>query len=362
MLKRILQMVILGISVVLTGCNRGPGQDRAEFARQAAPVKAAVVSRQDLSRTLVYSGTLEPVRVAAILPDMPGKIQSLQVNIGDPVREGQRLAVMENSTLKYQLDQARAGLSVAEANLVDAEKNWQRTQNLYQEQAISDQQYEKARLGYQAAQAQRDQAEATHNLLNHQYRQTVLRSPFDGVITSRGYEEGDLVNPGMARGPVYTVMDVTALKVGLLVPLSEIDLIRKSQTAFLDIKSAGNRSYPGVVNIVNVAAETGSKTFYVETLFQNPDGFLRPGTFGNVRIEVERRDAVLVVPRAALLEGDEVFVIRNDKAYRTPITPGLITPDRLEVAAGLQERDTVVVEGAYTLVDSSAVQVEVGGI
>ncbi|UCH10020.1 MAG: efflux RND transporter periplasmic adaptor subunit [Fidelibacterota bacterium] len=358
MLKQFLQIVILGVSVLLIACNRGPGRDRAAYARQAAPVKAATVSRRDLSRTLVYSGTLEPVKVAAILPDMPGKIQSLLVNIGDPVREGQRLAVMENRTLKYQLDQAQAGLSVAEANLADAEKNWQRTQNLYQEQAISEQQYEKARLGYQAAQAQRDQAEATHNLLNHQFRQTVLRSPFDGVVTSRDYQEGDLVNPAMARAPVYTVMDVTALKVGLLVPLSEIDLIRKGQSAFLEIGSAQHRSYPGVVNIVNVAAETGSKTFYVETLFRNPDGSLRPGTFGNVRIEVGKRDEVLVVPRTALLEGDAVFVIRNDRAYRTPITPGLMTPDLVEITAGLGEHDTVVVGGGYTLADSSTVQVE----
>jgi len=161
MLNRSLQIVMLSGCVLLMSCNRGPARDRSEYVRRATPVKAARVVRQDLSRTLIYSGTLEPVKVASILPDMPGKIQSLHVDIGESVSKGQELAVMDNSTLKYQLDQAKAGLSVAEANLTDAEKNWQRTQNLYQEQAISDQQYEKARLGYRAAQAQRDQAEAT---------------------------------------------------------------------------------------------------------------------------------------------------------------------------------------------------------
>jgi len=362
MLKQILQIVIISGSVVLISCNRDPARDRAEQVRQAMPVKASRVIRQDLSRTLTYSGTLEPIRVASILPDMPGKIQSLLVNIGEPVHKGQKLAVMENSTLKYQLDQAKAALSVAEANKADAEKNWQRTQNLYKESAISQQQYEKAHLGFQAAEAQQKQAQANLNLLNHQYRQTSLRSPFEGVVTQRGYEEGDLVNPTMSRAPVYTVMDVTALKIGLRVPHSEIDLIRKGQTATLEIRSTGSHSYPGKVAIVNVAAEAGSKTFYVETRFNNSISSLRPGTFGDVHIEVDKSHDVLVVPRAALLADDAVFIIQNGKAYRTQIRPGLITPDLVEVTAGLGEHDTVIVEGAYTLADSSDVQVEMGEI
>ena len=361
MLKHISLIAALGGSIILTSCgNDTSGGAGATRTRQLMPVKAYRVVRQDLSRTLTYSGTVEPIRVASISPDMPGKIQSLMVDIGEPVLKGQQLAVMDNTTLTYQLDQARAALVVAGANKADAEKNWQRTLNLYNEGAISQQQYEKARLGDQVAEAQLKQAEANLNLLNHQYNRTFLRSPFKGVVTQRDFEEGDLVNPAMGRPPIYTVMDITAVKVGLQVPHNEIDFIHKDQAATLEIATTSRRTYPGQVNIVNIAADAGSKTFYVETLFRNTDGSLRPGTFGDVHVEVDRREGVLVVPRSALLDGNMVFIIQDGKAYRTRVEPGLITPDSVEIIAGLSEHDTVIVEGGYTLADSSDVRIETG--
>lgn len=357
--KRILILAV-AFALLSGGCGRKTGDNDAASARQASSVRTQEVIRRAISRNLTYAGTLIPLREARILPEMPGKVQSMLANIGDQVREGQKLAVMDNTTLKYQLDQARAGLAVAKANQADSEKNWQRTQNLHSEQAISQQQYEKARLGYQAAEAQLQQAQATVNLLNHQYEQTILRAPFDGVVTQKGFEEEDLVNPGMAREPVYTVMDIRFLKVGLQVPLSEIGLIEKGQAARLTIPTSPDRSFPGEVKIVNIAAETGSKTFYIETLFENVEGLLRPGIFGEVSVEVERREDRLVIPRTALLDGNKIFVVRNETAYRSSIVTGLITQDLVEVVSGIQEGETVVVEGGYTLADSSRVRIEAG--
>lgn len=361
MIKRISLIAVLAGSIILTSCGSDTsGGAGAAGTRQPTSVKAYQAVRQDLSRTLTYSGTVEPIGVASISPDMPGKIQSLMVDIGEPVLKGQQLAVMDNTTLTYQLDQARAALAVARANKADTEKNWQRNQNLYGEGAISEQQYEKARLGDQAAEAQLKQAEANLNLLDHQYSRTFLRSPFKGVVTQRGFEEGDLVNPAMGRPPIYTVMDITAVTVGLQVPHNEIDFIYKDQAATLEIATTSRRTYPGQVNIVNIAADAGSKTFYVETLFSNTDGSLRPGTFGDVHVEVERRESVLVVPRTALLDGNIVFIIQDGKAYRTRVELGLITPDWVEIITGLSEHDTVIIEGGYTLADSSDVQIQTG--
>jgi RND family efflux transporter MFP subunit len=354
-------MLIITIALILAGCGRkAANDDTATYTRQASSVRVYEVVRKEISRNLAYSGTLAPLREARILPDMPGKVQSMLVNIGDPVRKGQKLAVMDNTTLKYQLDQAKAALAVAKANEADGEKNWGRTQNLYSEQAISQQQYEKARLGLQAAGAQLQQAQATVNLLNHQYEQTTLRAPFDGVITQKGFEEEDLVNPAMAREPVYTVMDVSNLKVGLQIPLNEIGLIKKDQVAQLRVPTEPDRVFPGRVTIVNIAAETGSKTFYVETLFDNAEGLLHPGIFGEVSVEVEKRMGSLVLPRSALIDGNTVFIIRDNTAYQTPVVLGLMTPDSIEVVSGLREEDVVIVEGSYTLADSSRVRIETG--
>lgn len=357
-----LKMVpVLAVAIsMIVSCGRDKQDvNTRDFVREAAPVKVYRVTRQDFSRTLSYSETLEAYRVAKILPETPGKIFMLHKEIGDIVKEGDHLVSMDNSTLLYQLQQANAGLSVAEANLNDAEKNWNRAQILHTENAMSDQQLEKTRLAFEAAEAQYKQAAANVDLLDLQFSKAYLTAPFDGMITQKGHVEGDMVNPSMTRVPIYTVMDISRIKVGLQVPQQEIGLIKKGQTAKLRLSRSFNTMSDllGEVTIVNVAADPGSKTFYVQVEFDNKEGHLHPGTFGNVDIEVEKHSSTLPIPKSAIVEGNSVFIVKNGVAYNRTVTIGMEDALRVEVFSGLQEGDALVIEGNYILTDSSAVRI-----
>jgi len=344
---------------LLLSCGRNKeNTDNIDFDREAAPVKVYRITSQDFSRTLSYSGTLEAYRVAKILPERPGKIFLLHKEIGDTVKRDDHLVSMDNSTLLYQLQQANAGLNVSEANLNDAEKNWNRAKTLHSENAMSDQQLEKTRLAFEAAEAQYKQAAANVDLLDLQFSKAYMKAPFDGMITQKGYVEGDMVNPSMAREPIYTVMDISRIKVGLQVPQQEIGLIKKDQVAKLRLNTGLQTVFSGRVSIVNVAADPESKTFYVEVEFTNNEGLLNPGTFGTIDIEVETHENTFPVPKSAVIERKSLFVVRDGIAYKRGVTLGIENDLMFEILSGITEGDVVVVEGAYTLADSSNIRID----
>jgi len=103
------------------------------------------------------------------------------------------LAELDTRAIRLQLEQAEAVLAAARASLEDATRNRERMERLYQEKAVSDQQYEKAKLVFEAAQAQKDQAEAAVNLARHNLEVSLMKAPFDGVIASKNADEGDVI-------------------------------------------------------------------------------------------------------------------------------------------------------------------------
>ena len=355
---KIVSFFVITISLFLSCGRNKENADTIDFDREAAPVKVFTVIRQEFSRTLSYSGTLEAYRVAKILPETPGKIFLLHKGIGDTVKRDDHLVSMDNSIVLYQLQQANAGLNVAEANLNDAEKNWNRAQTLHSENAISDQQLEKTRLAFEAAEAQYKQTAANVDLLDLQFSKAYLKAPFDGMITQKGYVEGDMVNPSMARESIYTVMDISRIKVGVQVPQQEIGLIKKDQMAKLRLNTGLQTVFSGRVSIVNVAADPESKTFYVEVEFANDEGLLNPGTFGSIDIEVETHTNTLPVPKSAVIERKSLFVVKDGVAFKRSVSLGIENDFMIEVLSGITNGDVVVVEGGYTLTDSSKIRID----
>lgn len=155
-MKTLTRILVLSLGLLLfNGCSEDIEANTTEdWIRQAVPVKVATAKLQPFTSTLSYNGSLLAIQTSRIIPEIPGKIETLHVQIGDYVKKGMPLVQMDISTMTLQHKQAEAGVSVARANLVDARKNWERVQTLHSENAVSQQQYEKMKLGLDAAQAQ----------------------------------------------------------------------------------------------------------------------------------------------------------------------------------------------------------------
>ncbi len=357
-MKTLNLLLVLSLGLFLiNGCSKDENKETTEdWIRKAVPVKVATAKLQSFTSTLSYNGSLMAIQTSRIIPELPGKIEALHVQIGDYVKKGMTLVQMDISTMTLQYKQAEAGLSVARANLVDARKNWERVQTLHSENAVSQQQYEKMKLGLDAAQAQMSQAQAGLDLLKMQLDKATLTAPFDGVITQKGFNKGDLFSPAVMM-PVFTLQDVSSIKIELQITSQEIMSIKKGQNATLKVDYL-NDTVPGKVTLVGVAADPLSKTFFVECQFDNSSGNLRAGTFGRVDIAIEEIGNVMVVPKNAVIGKSHVFVVEENRAYKRKVELLQKSLNEIIVGKGLSEGELYVTSGAFILTDSSLVQIE----
>lgn len=350
------------IFLFLVSCQKPVEKKAADDGLKPAPVKVYKVKKQRISEKLTYTATLEAWKRQAITPDISGKVARIYVNEGERVKQGQLLAELDTRSIRLQLEQAEAALAMARANFEDASRNLERMERLYKEKAVSDQQYEKVRLAFEAARAQKEQAEAAVNLARHALDVSIMRAPFDGVIAAKNLEEGDVINPMMggfsATSAVLTLVDYSKIKVRF--DVSPVDALRmaRGQKVYLESFILPGQQFEGQVTVVNTSADPQTKKFRVEAVVNNPDLALKPGTFGRVILEVSTRENSLAVPQKAILEDSYVLVVEGNKAVRRAVTTGLKNTDLIEITSGLNEGDLVIVEGNFGLMDGSPVEVE----
>lgn len=364
--KHFKAFLMLGLaSGLIFSCRPPQNADTQEQAPSAgaAPVKVFKVVRQRISEKLFYTGTLEAWQRINITPDVGGKIDRISVNEGDRVAKGQVLAELDTQAIRLQLEQAEAALAVAQANFNNARTNWERMERLYKEKAVSEQQYEQVKLAYDSASAQLNQAQATVNLAKHSLDVSIMKAPFSGVIASKNAEVGDVINPMMggfspgSGGGVLTLVDFSRIKIRVEVSGTDIRRIQKGQEAILRVPTIPGREFRGTVYVVNLAADPQTKKFGIEVAVGNPDMLLRPGTFGEIILEVQTHENALVVPQKAILENTRVFVARDGRAARREVVLGLQNSVLVEILSGLEEGEMVIAEGNFGLEDGTLVEI-----
>ncbi len=355
----ILLVFSLGVAV-LSSCRPQKKEEATSETFGAAQVKVFKVKRQRISEKLFYTGTLEAWQRINITPDTGGKIARIYVNEGDRVAKGQVLAELDTQAIELQLKQAEAALAVAQARYNDSRTNLDRMERLFKEKAVSDQQYEQVRLAFDASKAQLDQAQAAVNLARHSLNVAIMQAPFSGIIASKNADVGDVINPMMGSfsqgsGGVLTLVDFSRIKIRVNVSPLDITRVKKGQSAILRAPSLPGHEFSGTITVVNLAADPLTKKFGVEVAVDNPDLVLRPGTFGEIVLEISTHEDALVVPQKAILSNKYLFVVEGGRAVKREVVLGLQNSAMVEITSGLAEGDEVVAEGNFGLEEGATV-------
>jgi HlyD family secretion protein len=353
------------------GGRGGPGGGRGSSAMMRMPmtVELASASRAPMSERIMVVGNLIGAATVDVVPRVNGRLQAVNVRLGDPVRKGQTIAQVEDREIREQVRQAEASYEVSratvrqrEADLKFAQTNLDRSQSLYSRQLISKQTLDDADARYQAAQAQVDlskaqfeQAKARLEELRINLSNTTIASPVDGFVGRRNLDPGAYVSQ---NSPVGSVVDISFVR--LVVNLVEKDLRRVNAGMAADV---GVDAYPGEVfkgRVARVAPilDPATRTAQMEVEVPNGDFRLKPGMYARVQITVDHRDAALVVPRNSVVdfEGKRgVFLASDSKAQFREVTLGLQEAERVEVVAGLGEGEKFVTTGAAGLKDGDTI-------
>lgn len=228
-------------------------------------------------------------------------------------------------------------------------------QALYDQKATPKKNLDDARTGHARAQAAVQTAEASLKEIEVTLAYSAVRAPFDGVVTRKMTEAGDMATPG---APLLVVEDPSRMKVVARVSEGAIDALRIGGAAAVEIDAAGSRRLPCTVARVVPAADPASRTFDVEVVLDNADGRLRSGAFARLLIESGERRAVLV-PKAGLvrqgqLEG--VYVADGDVARLRWVRTGQDYGDRAEVLSGLSGGERIVVSDVDRLRDGDKIR------
>ena len=334
--------ILLASALIVAGCaSNSQGGQSAQMA--AMPESKPVVSVIDAAyetvpQTTLYTGTVEAKVVNNIAPQSSARIQKLNVDVGDFVYKGQILVEMD----RVQLDQA-------EFKLRNDETELERVRALLAQGGIS--------------QADFDQLELACNVSRSTYKNllenTILRSPVGGVITARNYDRGDMYSMGQ---PIYTVQQITPVKV--LVAISETDYtrIKKGDKVNLTADALPGKTFEGTVGRLYPTMDSATHTFNVEVTVPNTKRELRPGMY--VRTEVNFGDnRSITVPDTAVLKMQgagtrTVFVINEEGlSEMRVVTLGRHFDGKYEVLSGLEEGDRVVYKGNSSL--KAGVEVEI---
>ncbi len=322
----------LGLALVLTGCGRRAAAPPSGAAPTAVQIAVAAVAAAP--EFVTATGAVEPILQASPGTKIMGRVDQVMAQMGDQVRKGQTLALLDDRDLQAGVGQAEAGLKMAEANLGNAEAMHRRMVMLHERGSATDKNLEDAATGLHLAEAGLDQARANLAAAQVMLGYAEIKSPLSGFVTAKRIEVGDMAAPG---APLFTVEDLSRAKIVAEVPEASVVGMKAGQPAKVRVDVL-DADFDATVDRVVPAGDPMSRTFRVELLLANPQGRLKSGMFARVRFERGVRQALLA-PKTALVRRGELrglFVVGADGAAQLRwVRLGRETDDQVEVISGL---------------------------
>jgi len=338
------------------GMGGGGGGPRAPMT-----VELAAVKKGDVAAHLTVVGNLIGLQTVDVAPRTNGRLLTVSVEMGDPVRRGQVIGKIEDREIVEQVSQAEASQQVSkatirqrQADLKVAQLNFDRSKNLFDRQLLAKQSLDDAESRFLAAEAQIDlstaqlaQSEARLQELKINLQNTTVTSPVNGFVGKRNVDPGAMVSQNT---PIASVVDISRLKMVVNVVEKDIRLVTVGDSGEVDVDAYPGEKFRGRIARVAPVLDPATRTATMEIEILNGDMRLKPGMYARVSLVVEERKGTLVAPKSALVDFENkrgVWMPNADNRARfVPVVLGIEDLDRVEITSGLKEGDNIVTTGA----------------
>jgi RND family efflux transporter MFP subunit len=344
-------VALLAIAVVAYGIGSRASQNSSLHdltEAQALPVVALVTpTRVENDSGLDLPGRLQAYIIAPIYARVPGYLKDWKHDIGGKVKAGDLLAEIDTPDLDQQLMQARAALSVAEANAKLAQITAERWQSLANTDAVAKQDVDQRNFTWNANVAQVKAAQANVDQLVAEEGFKRLIAPFDGIVTERDTDIGALINVGASGGQqLFVVSETKKLRVFVNVPQNYVPSVPPGTKATIRVPEHPDKTYTGTVEASAQAVVPTTGTTLMQLIVDNSAGELMPGDYASMHLQIAAPTNVLSVPSSALIfdaKGLSIATVNADN--RVVLKPVSIERDLgaiVELAAGLSPNDRVI--------------------
>jgi len=337
------------------GCTK---QEEATTHEAPVAVDVMEVRAMDLPLAIDLVGSVQPVRRVRVGAEVPGRVVKVLVDMGDKVVRMDRLALLDRTNFELALQEAEGNLAMAMAGLSKATLTLERVERLHEKNAIAQNRYDEAQIGYDVAQAQLERAKAAVGIAKERLSKTTVISPFNGWVSHRLAEVGAQVAPGI---PLFVIIDLSKVKITVAVTDKDYALIDADDPVEITVDALPGENFAGAINKIGVDADPKTGTFSIEITAPNSGARLKGGMMAHVKIVREVVQGAIVIPQSAvLIRGDEriAFIVGpDDRAARRPLTLGSTLSDDVIITSGLKVGDRLIVRGQHYLQEGSKLSI-----
>lgn len=373
-------LLILGGAAFYVFSQRGQAQMALASATKEMAISTVLVVHPERGATdihLVLPGTVQAEMESSVYAQVSGYIKRWLVDIGASVKEGQLLAEIETPVTDQQLMQAQAAMAQAQANLNLAKTTAARYNDLLKTNAVSQEDADTQNASVAVQEANLDATQANVRGLEQTEAFKEVKAPFDGIVTARKIDVGDLVAasgsgtatqgsaPSQSATPsqeLFRVAQTKMLRVYVNIPENYSAEIVPGISATLDMASSPNQKVTGKLARTSQSIDPNSLTLLAEVDVPNPDGKLLPGGYAQVHFDITTTHPPLVIPGNTLIfraQGTQVGIVNTDTntVHLVDIKIGRDFGTKLEVVDGLKESDSIILNPSDSLADGAKVQV-----
>ena len=364
----LLLVVAIAAIIVIWGISsrrEANAQLSVETKDLAIPTVSAIHPKPGApQQEIVLPGDMQPYIDAPIFARTNGYLKKWYADIGSDVKSGQLLAEIDAPEVDQQLQQARADLATAEANLKLAEITAGRYKDLIKTDSVAQQDVDNATGNLDARRTTAESARSNVKRLEQLQSFEKIFAPFDGMITARNTDIGQLIDSGSGGGTareLFHIASVNPLRVYVNVPQFDSPGIRPGLKAELVLREFAGKQFDGTVVRSSGAIDASTRTLLTEVDVQNPAHLLKPGAYVEVHLKLPSPVNTFTIPVNATIfksAGLQVAVVKGGKTISlVPVTPGRDFGTEIEIVSGLKIDDWVVLNPSDSITEGATVRV-----
>lgn len=365
----VLLLIVAAVALVVIWGISNRGKANAQLSQEtrdlAIPTVSVVHPKLGApQQEIVIPGDMEPYKDAPIFARTSGYLKTWYADIGASVKAGQLLAEIDSPEVDQQLQQARADLATAQANLNLAEVTAARYKDLLKTDSVAQQDVDNANGNYEARRTTVESAQANVKRLQDLQSFEKVYAPFDGMITARNTDVGQLIDSGSSGGAARELFHIAAmnpLRVYVNVPQFDSPAIKPGLHAELALTEFPGRRFQGSVVRSSGAIDNTSRTLLTEVDVENSAHLLKPGGYVEVHLKLPSPVSTFTLPVNATIfksAGLQVAIVKDGKTISLiPVTPGRDFGSEIEIVAGLKGDEWVVLNPSDSLSEGTTVRV-----
>lgn len=350
-------VMFIGLTIALRSGVFSQDKATVQNPDKALTVKAAAAQYNTAVPKLLLTGSIESQTSAVVSAKLAGRIEEVLVQEGQYVHAGDPLVRLESVELANAVRTARDAVTKARINYDFAQTEYDRYKKLYEIGAATQQQMEMAEVKVKTAEADLSSAQASLGNAEQQYGYGVIVAPVNGVIANKTATVGQVVSPGAALMAVENIGQVYAV---VNVEQKDLARVQVGQTAEVTVDAYPGKIFAGTVEIMNPEAGSANRMFRTKVKLDNEETALKPGMFAKVSLATGDAVQLLTVPQAAVIQKQGLYYVfraENGQVKRCAVEIGELSGDTIEIKAGLEAGDIVVVSNVGQLKDGDTVRI-----